>query len=612
VFEINEGEFTGVRSINFVGSRKFSDSKLRGVLQTKENRWYRFLSTDDSYDPDRLTYDRELLRKFYLTEGYADFRVVSAVAELTPDRDGFIITFTLDEGERYRFGKIDVNIKLKDLPPEAVLPLLTVHSGDWYDADAVEKSISLLTDTLGNRGYAFVEVKPNITRNREDRTVDITFDVQEGPQVYVERIDIVGNVRTLDKVVRREFQLVEGDAFNTSKMQRSQQRIKNLGFFKKVEVTNAQGSAPDKTVVTAEVEEQSTGELTLGVGFSTTDGPLADVNIRERNFLGRGQDLRIGAVVSLRSQQVDLSFTEPYFLDKNIAAGIDIFEIKTSPTANFFSGVTPPYQQFSYGSALRTGYQITENLRQTLKYTARSDNITNLRSNTSLFIVLQAGRHLTSEIGQVLLYDRRDNRLEPTGGYYASLGNDFAGVGFGVDYVRNKVNFGYYYSVLPEWVLSLTAEAGYISGWNGQKVLIQDRFFVGGDNLRGFQSAGIGPRDSVSNDALGGQKYYLGSVTLGVPLGLPKELGVSGRVFTDFGTLYHVEPTNIVLTPTQLAATGGGQPMVEQSPAIRASAGVGVSWKSPVGPIRLDLAYPVRKERFDKTQIFRVSFGTRF
>src|SRR5205814_1502067 len=471
VFEINEGPSTGVRSINFVGNRVFSDGTLRTAIETKESRWYRFLSTADTYDPDRLTYDRELLRKFYLTEGYADFRVVSAVAELTPDRDGFVITFTLDEGERYRFGKIDVNIKLKDLPPEAVLPLLTVHSGEWYNADAVEKSISVLTDTLGNRGYAFVEVKPNITRNREDRTVDITFDVQEGPQVYVERIDIIGNVRTLDKVVRREFQLVEGDAFNTSKMQRSQQRIKNLAFFKKAEVTNAPGSAPDKTVVTAEVEEQSTGELTLGIGFSTTDGPLADVNIRERNFLGRGQDLRVGAVVSLRSQQVDLSFTEPYFLDKNIAAGIDIFEIKTSPTANFFSGVTPPYQQFSYGGALRTGYQISEYLRQTLKYTGRSDNITDLQPNTSLFSVLQAGQHTTSEIGQVLLSDRRDDRLDPSGGYYASLGNDFAGLGFGLDYLRNKVNVGYYYSVFPEWVLSVTGEAGYISGWGGQNVL---------------------------------------------------------------------------------------------------------------------------------------------
>jgi outer membrane protein insertion porin family len=419
-------------------------------------------------------------------------------------------------------------------------------------------------------------------------------------------------VRTLDKVIRREFLLVEGDAFNTTKMQRSQQRLKNLGFFKKVEVTNSPGSAPDKTVVTAEVEEQSTGELSLGLGFSTTDGPLADVNIRERNFLGRGQDLRIGAVVSLRSQQVDLSFTEPYFLDKNIAAGIDIFEVKTSPTANFFSGVTPPYQQFSYGGALRAGYQITDNLRQTFKYTGRSDDIINLQNNTSLFIVLESGQHLTSEIGQVLLYDRRDDRLDPTSGYYASIGNDFAGIGFGVDYVRNKANFGYYYSVAPEWVLSLTGEVGDIFGWNGQQVLLQDRFFVGGDNLRGFQSAGIGPRDSVSGDALGGQKYYLGSATLGVPLGLPKELGLSGRVFTDFGTLYQIEPTNIVLTPAQLAQTGGVQPQVEQSPAIRLSAGVGVSWKSPVGPIRLDLAYPIRKEGFDKTQIFRVSFGTRF
>jgi outer membrane protein insertion porin family len=612
VFEINEGEFTGIRSINFVGNKAFSESKLRGVIATKESRWYRFLSTNDSYDPDRMTYDRELLRKFYLTEGYADFRVLSAVAELTPDRDGFIVTFTLTEGERYRFGKVGVNIKLKDLTPAQVLPLLTVHSGDWYNAQQVEDSISILTNTLGTRGYAFVDVKPDIIRNRKDHTVDITFNVQEGPRVYVERIDIVGNVRTLDKVIRREFQLVEGDAFNTEKMQRSQQRIKNLGFFKKVEVTNGPGSAPDKTVVTVEVEEQSTGELSLGLGFSTTDGPLADVNIRERNFLGRGQDLQIGTVVSFRSQQVQLSFTEPYFLDKNIAAGFDVFEIKTSPTTNFFTGLTPPYQQFSYGGALRAGYQITDNLRQTLKYTARSDTIENIQSDASLFIALQAGTHTTSSVGQVLLYDRRDDRLDPTGGYFVSLGNDFAGVGFGVDYVRSKVNFGYYYSVAPGWVLSFTGEAGDIFGWNGQQVLLQDRFFVGGDNLRGFQDAGIGPRDSVDNDALGGQKYYVGSVTLGVPLGLPKELGISGRVFSDFGTLYHLEPTILNLTPAQLATTGGVTPEVLQSPAIRVSTGVGVSWKSPVGPIRLDVAVPIRKEFFDQTQFFRVSFGTKF
>src|SRR4051794_28026313 len=261
VFEINEGPSTGVRSINFVGNRQFSDSSLRGAIETKESRWYRFLSTADTYDPDRLTYDRELLRKFYLAEGYADFRVASAVAELTPDRDGFVITFSIGEGERYHSGRIDVDIKLKDLPRDAVLPLLTVQSGEWYNADMVERSIAVLTDALGNRGYAFVEVKPEITRNRDQRTLDIVFHVQEGPQVYVERIDINGNVRTLDKVIRREFRLVEGDAFNTQRMTRSKERIKNLGFFKKVEAANSPGSAPDRTVIAIEVEEQSTGEL---------------------------------------------------------------------------------------------------------------------------------------------------------------------------------------------------------------------------------------------------------------------------------------------------------------------------------------------------------------
>jgi outer membrane protein insertion porin family len=365
--------------------------------------------------------------------------------------------------------------------------------------------------------------------------------------------------------------------------------------------------------VTVEVEEQSTGEISLGVGFSTTDGPLASITLRERNFLGRGQDIRIGTTVSFRSQQVDLSFTEPYFLDSNIAAGFDIFEIKTSPTSSFFSGTTPVYQQFSYGGALRAGYQLTEDLRQTLKYTARSDDITDVQSNASLYIALQAGTHTTSSIGQVLLYDHRDNRIDPTSGWYASLGNDFAGVGFGVQYIRNKVTAGYYYPVAPGWVLGFTGEIGDVFGWGGQQVLLQDRFFVGGDNLRGFAPAGIGPRDLVSGDALGGNKYYAGSVTLGVPLGLPKELGITGRVWTDFGSLWANDQKNLVLTPAQLALQPNGQqPQVADTAAIRAAAGIGVSWASPVGPVRVDLGLPIKRESFDKTQFFRVSFGTKF
>jgi outer membrane protein insertion porin family len=612
IFEINEGEYTGVLSINFVGNRHYSDGTLRGVIATKESRWYRFFTTVDTYDPDRLALDKELLRQFYLSNGYADFRVISAVAELTPGGKGFIITYTVDEGPRYRFGKIAVNIKLKGLPPAAVLPLLQVHRGEWYDASAVERSITALTNAAGDRGYAFVRVTPDITRHRKTLTVDVTFNVQEGPRVYVQRIDITGNTRTLDKVIRREMLLVEGDPFNEAKLKRSEERIKNLGFFKKVTVTNQPGSAPDQTVVTVNVEEQSTGELSLGAGFSTTDGPLVDVNIRERNFLGQGKDVRIGTVLSFRSQQVDLSYTEPYFLDRNLAAGFDLFEIKTSPTASFFSGITPPYQQFSYGGAVRAGYQITDHLRQTIKYTARSDDITNIQSDASLFIALQSGTHYTSEIGQVLLYDRRDDRLNPTSGYYASIGNDFAGAAFGVKYIRNKVTAGYYYSVFPQWVLSVTGEAGDIFGWGGQKVLLQDRFFVGGDNLRGFQDAGIGPRDTITNDALGGNKYYIGSVALGVPLPVPKELGLSGSIFTDFGSLYSNDQKHLILTPAQLVTTGGLQPQVEDSPALRASVGIGLNWRSPLGPIRLDLAVPIKKESFDKTQFFRVSFGTRF
>jgi outer membrane protein insertion porin family len=612
VFEIHEGPFTGVKSITFVGNERFTDSQLRGIMETKESRWWRFLSTNDSYDPDRLTYDKELLRKFYLSQGYADFRVVSAVAELTPERTGFVITITVEEGRQYRFGKITVTSALKQVPGATLLPLLTIHTGQIYNAEAVEHSISVLTDAVGNRGYAFIDIKPHITRHRQERTLDVAFNVGEGPQVYVERIDIVGNVRTLDKVIRREFQLVEGDAFNSSKMTRSQQRLKNLGFFKKVEVTNKPGSAPDKTVVTVEVEEQATGELSLGLGFSTTDGPLVDVGVHERDFLGRGQDVNVNTVLSFRSQQVNFSFTEPYFLDRNVAAGFDLFVIKTSPTTSFFSGVTPPFEQFSYGGSLRAGYQLTDYLRQTWKYTVRSDDITDIQSDASLFIALQAGTHLTSEVGQVLLYDRRDDRIDPSSGYYLSLGNDFAGVAFGVDYIRNKFSWGYYYPLAPSWVLSFTGEAGDIFGWDGQKVLIQDRFFVGGDNLRGFATAGIGPRDSISSDSLGGNKYYVGSVALKVPLPLPKELGLSGSVFSDFGSLWGNDQEHLTLTPAQLATTGGLVPQVEDNSALRASVGVGLAWRSPLGPIRVDLAVPVMRQPYDQTQFFRISFGTRF
>ncbi len=590
VFEIDEGPVTGVRSITFVGNHQFSASRLREILQTKESRWYRFFSSDDNYDPDRLTYDRELLRKFYLSEGYADFRVVSAVAELTPARDGFFITFTIEEGERYRFGKIDVTNQIPDVKVEDLKPLVTVAEGDWYNADQVDKTISALTEALGNRGYAFVDIQPRVKRNADTRTIDVTFDIKEGPRVYVERIDITGNVRTLDKVIRREFRLVEGDAFNTSKLQRSEQRIKNLGFFKKTDITTNPGSAPDKTVIGVNVEEQSTGEFSVGAGYSTSEGVLGDISIRERNLLGRGQDLRIGTVIAQRQQQVDLSFTEPYFLDRNLAAGIDLFEI------NQDNQLIGQFNQFTVGGSLRMGYQITEALRQTLKYTLRQDTINNVQPTASRFIQEEAGTRNTSSVGQVLLYDKRDNRLDPSAGYFGQIGVDVAGLGGDVRYVRTLLSAGYFYSLAPQYVLSLTGEGGYIHGID-DIVRIEDRFFVGGDNLRGFATGGIGPRDLSTNDALGGNIYYVGTVSLGFPVGLPQELGITGRVFSDFGSLFNLDEKGSTIADPH---------------SVRVSAGFGLSWSSPLGPIKLDFALPVKKEGFDKKQFFRIGFGTRF
>ncbi len=591
VFEIDEGPITGVKRISFVGNKHFSDGSLREVIRTTESRWWRILSTDDNYDPDRVSFDRELLRKHYLANGYADFRVVSAVAELTPDRDGFYITFTLEEGERYRFGDIDVVSQIRDLKAEELKTKVTSRKGDWYNADQVDKSINELSSAVGSLGYAFVEVRPRIDRNRETKTVGVTYEIQEGPRVYIERINIVGNVRTLDKVIRREFALVEGDAFNTAKMRRSRQRIQNLGYFEKVDVTNVPADSPDRTVVNVEVREKSTGELSFGIGYSTADGALGDISVRERNLLGRGQDLRLGFLVSQRRQEIDLSFTEPYFLEKNLAAGFDLF--RRQRDLQRISG----YDEENTGFSLRAGYQITENLRQGVRYTLRQDNLENVQSGASRFIRAQQGETILSAVGQDLTYDRRDDRFDPTEGYFVRLSNDYAGVGGDITFLRNRLTGGTYYSIVDEWVASVTGEVGYLEDF-GEPTRIQHRFFLGGDTLRGFATGGVGPRETTGSQfALGGKEYYAGSLELGFPTGLPKEIGIRGSVFTDFGTL------------TDSGETGAD---VRDIDSLRVSAGVGALWRSPFGPVKVSVARAIRKEDFDRTETFRFSFGSRF
>lgn len=590
IFEVEEGPVTGIRKITFIGNRHFSDRKLRSEIATKEDRFYRLFTSADKYDPDRLGVDRVLLRRLYLRNGFVDFRVVSAVAELSTDREDFFVTITVDEGDRFRVGETDVRTAIRDLEDSQLMELVVLETGKFYDAEKVSETVQAIAFEAGRLGFAFVNIQPDLSINRETRIVDVTFVVNEAQRIFVERINITGNSRTLDKVVRREFRLVEGDAFNAALLQRSRQRIRALGFFEAVEMTQDPGSEPDKTVINVNVREQSTGELTFGAGFSSDQGVLADIGIRERNLLGRGQDLRASVTLSGRSQEIDLSFTEPFFLDRDLAAGFDLFR-KTADQQRESS-----FDSRAVGFALRAGFPITELLRQSVNYTLRSDSIGNIGPNASRFVRGQEGTSITSSIGHILTLDTRDDRISPTEGFIVRLEQTVAGIGGNKHYLRNRLSYAVFFPLAENWTVSFRAVDGYIVGL-GEDVTISDRFFLGGNDFRGFRSGGVGPRDQASGDALGGNLFYVGTVELKFPVGLPSEIGLLGRVFSQAGSLARVDESG---------------PGLSDVGSVRVTAGFGVAWSSPFGPIQVDWATALKKEDFDETQAIFLSFGTRF
>jgi outer membrane protein insertion porin family len=590
VYEIQEGPVAKVEKIAFIGNDHFPSATLASTIRTEETRWYKFLTSDDKYDPERLQYDQELLRRFYTSQGYADFQVKSAIAELSPAKDAFYITFALDEGKKYTFGTVTINSALKGVNIQDLEKKLTTKAHTTFNASAIESSIDALTKELGNQGFAFVEIEPHLDRNPQTRIINLVYEIKQGPRVYVERINITGNVRTLDEVIRREMRLAEGDPYSTSKIARSEQRLNNLGFFEKVKITNEPGSAPDKTIINVNVTEKSTGEITLGGGFSTTDGPLAEAGIKETNLLGTGQDLRFNATVSSVTQLYDISYTQPYFLDRELAGGFDLFRTETYVN----SGI--PYQMTTDGVRPRLGYALSENWQQTLNYTLKKTTVGDVQPGASIFIIDQEGTIVESSVGQTLTYEGRDNKFTPTNGYYFRVSNDVAGLGGDADYLRTEVHTGYYYPVAPKWTLSVSGAGGYIFGF-GQDVRIEDRFFLGGQSFPGFYDYGVGPHDKPSGDALGGNAYYTISPQLTFPLGLPEDLGFLGEVFVDAGNLWDVQASGSDVSDPNL---------------VRVSAGVGVSWASPFGPIRVDLAKAIIKSQYDNTQIFQFNFGTQF
>ena len=592
VFEISEGPETLISRLSFVGNNHFSTGDLQKVVRSREDRWYRFWTDDDKYDPDRLAYDQELLRKFYLEHGYADFKVDTAIAALSPDRKDFIVTFSIEEGDRYKIGKTEIKSNITGLNPDFLKDDVTFKTGDWYKVSAIERTVTKMTTDLGNHQFAFVDIQPGVDRNRQTHTVDMTFTVNEGQKTFVQNINISGNTRTLDEVIRREMLLSEGDPFNTDKLKKSEQRIKDLGYFEKVDVKPVPGSAPNETNIDIKVSEKSTGELSIGGGYSTTDGPLADLSIKENNFLGKGQQLSLSGTLAARRTEFDFSFTEPYFLKRDLSAGIDLFDV----TQNLQSQSS--YDSKRLGAGLRLGYPLSEHWRQSLNFRWEDDNISNVSPLSSIYIQQQAGRFTTSAVSQTVTYDTRDSKLDPTEGLISHILTELAVPGGDARYYKVDIGGTYYYPVADKWVLSLLGNTGYINGYSGRNVRINERFFIGGDTLRGFADAGIGPRISAGNlDALGGNRYYRGSAQLDFPTGLPEDLGLSAHVFSDAGNLWTLDDSG----PTVLDVS-----------KTRVSAGAGFSWRSPLGPMSVDLAKPLQKQSYDKVQQFRFSFGTRF
>ncbi len=640
VFEISEGAKSKVRQINILGNTKFSDGDLRGAMATRQARPWRLFSSSDTYDPDRLAYDQQKLRQFYLTNGYADFRVVSAVAELTPDRRDFIVTYVVDEGQRYKFGELKIESEIRDIKPDTFGKLLTVKQGDWYNAQKIESTVDTLQETAGLLGYAFADVRPQFDRDKDKLEMSVVFQIAEAPRVYVEKININGNVLTRDPVIRREFRLAEGDAFNTYKVKRSRDRLQGLGFFQdKLEIEQKPGSGPDKVILEANVQEKATGELQISAGFSSLERFILSGSITQRNFRGRAQELRLSANVSSYSKSIEAGFTEPYLFGRNLALGVDVFrrDYRSFNTLTDDSRNTT-FSQTTTGFQVRTGFAITEFWAASLRYGLSFDSVTLDRDvyyTNGICDPLKAGRYLcdsvgkytTSSVGYSLIYNSVNNPQKPSRGQRFVFSQDFAGVGTGVKYLRTRVNYDWYHPLFRDsgFVLNIGGEGGFIFGYGGDDVRLTDRFFLGEGQIRGFGIRGVGPRivrrtvnadgtvdyDSkpLTNDSIGGEAYYRGRVEVQIPLGAAgAELGLRPSIFTDIGAVFKVPTPDLTPSPDNTFR----EFFLGDSPKPRLSVGAGVSWNSPFGPFRFDLAKALLKQEGDKDKLFQFNVGTQF
>ena len=619
IFEIVEGPVTGVKRINFIGNVEFSDRELRRQIATKQSAWYKIFNSNDNYDPGRLEYDREQLREFYTDRGFADFQVISAVAELTPDQESFFITFTIDEGVEYAWGAVDVATELKTLDKNFLKALIPIKNGELYKASEVEAAIDALTFAAGTAGYAFIDIQPSTRRNKDNNTVDLTFNLIEGPRVYIERIDIIGNTQTLDHVIRRQMELVEGDAFNRILLTRSKNKIRALRFFEEVEITETQGSAPDQAYLTVAVKEQPTGELSFSAGFSSQDSFLVDLSITQRNLRGRGQQMRFVVRASSRRREIDLRFTEPRFLGRNLVAGVELFDI----TLDFSNEAG--FRQSRTGGLISFGFPLTDTTSIQTRYSLRVEDVevpsnvdcaailSNPNQTSQTTLCLSEGGRLSSILGYTFGWDKRNDPITPTGGFDFRFSQDFAGVGGDVRYLRTETKFNYYKGLTRNVIASFSLGGGYILGWGGESVQVNDRFFKGSNDFRGYDTAGIGPRILLVNEvtgetrrgnALGGNAYGLATAEISFPVGVPNLL-IS--LFAEAGTVGLLDGE----FQFETSANGFTQTVIDDL-SIRVMSGLSVFWQSPFGPLRFDFTKPIRQFPYDERKSFQFTTSTRF
>jgi outer membrane protein insertion porin family len=666
IFTVEEGSKTGVKSIEFVGNSAFSSYRLRDIIKTHESNLLSFLASSDIYDPDRVEADRDLIRRFYLKNGFADVQVVAALTEYDPEKKGFNVTFKIEEGSQYRVGAIDFRSSIPNFDPTSMRNYSRVNVGSLYNVESVEKSVEEMQIEASRRGYAFAVVRPGGDRNFEAHTVSVVFNIDEGPRTYIERINLRGNSRTRDYVIRREFDVSEGDAYNRALVDRAERRLKNLDYFKTVKITTEPGSSSDRVILLVDMEEKSTGDFSVSGGYSTTDGALAEVSVSERNLLGRGLFAKASVTYGQYARGYSLSFVEPYLLDYRVALGLDLYQ-REQKSNSYIS-----YGTKTLGFSPRLGFSLREDLSLQVRYSIYRQEITlpyylsncnnnpasaafnpspayanangiDLSSTNGLGCYsdgeaslpvrkeLANGKTLTSALGYTLTYNTLDNNKNPTDGLLVDFRQDFAGVGGDVSYLKTVVDAKYYTPLVSD-IVGLARIQGGMLNKMGSDLRMLDHFQMGPNLVRGFAPNGIGPRDLNpfgTQDALGGTKYWGASLELQMPFWfLPKEVGLKGAVYADAGGLFDYQgPTtwsvtneltttkNSSCTPSTVNPASAGTCtglVYDNGNAVRSSVGVGLIWASPFGPLRFDYAVPLTKGKNDRTQEFRFGGGTSF